>query len=352
MPFCRWLFPLLAVSALGQEAVPFPPERVDPWTPAWELTLRADRFSDPVNTGDSFRRMAAQLRLRWTWELDSVRFVASTRSAVGTDGNQFNAARWDQQDSNGTQADVLRGEVSWVSPGAFSSLSLGLQENGLLVSQALWDRDLRFVGAAGMAGFRSADGLVQEAGFRVAAGRVRNVLGGRMDLAAGQAVLKLDTGSWSWTAHAGRWQLAWDSGIERLRRVPRHGSTERQQLSMDAFGAGVRWHTVVPLEAKWFESRNRESGESSEEVQLLVGSRERRHWPQLSYTWQRLSSTGTLYPVNGDEWWFYRRAQGHRVELAVPLQDQWSVSLVYLDQRSEGDPYHVTRKLLTLTRRF
>ena len=194
MPFCRWIFPLLAVSALGQEALPFPPERVEPWTPAWELTLRADRFSDPVDTGDSFKRLAAQLRLRWTWELNSVRFVAGARSAVGTDGNQFNAARWDQQDSNGTQADVLRGEVSWASPGAFSSLSLGLQENGLLVSQALWDRDLRFVGAGGMAGFRSADGLVQEAGLRVAAGRVRNVLGGRMDLAAGQAVLKLDTG--------------------------------------------------------------------------------------------------------------------------------------------------------------
>jgi hypothetical protein len=87
-------------------------------------------------------------------------------------------------------------------------------------------------------------------------------------------------------------------------------------------------------------------------VQVTAGSRERVYWPQLSFTWQRLSSTGTLYPVNGDEWWFYRRARGPRFEAALPLPGRWIASVVVLRQRADGDEYRVTRKLLVLMKRF
>jgi hypothetical protein len=165
-------------------------------------------------------------------------------------------------------------------------------------------------------------------------------------------VLKLDTGPWSWTAHAGRWNLSWDPGDERLRRLPKHNAFDRQSMSLDVCGASARWNAIFPFETKWFWSRNRENGEASEELQALAGSRERRYWPQVSFTWQRLSSTGTLYPVNGDEWWFYRKTQGHRFDLAVPLPDQWIASLVYLRQRGDGEDYQVTRKMLVLIKRF
>jgi hypothetical protein len=292
------------------------------------------------------------MRLQWTWDLDRVRFVAGTRSAVGSDGNALNAARWDQQPSNGTQLDTAFAELSWIREQGFATLKLGLQENGLIVSQALWDRDMRFLGMGGALGFRSAEGSVQEAGVRGSIGRVRNILGGEMDLVAGQGVLKLDTGSWSWTAHAGRWQLAWDSGEERRKALPHHNPALRQKLTLDAIGGAARWNTLLPIEARWFHAKNPETGQSSEEVQGTIGSRERLYWPQVSYTWQRLSSTGTLYPVNGDEWWFYRWTQGHRADLAIPLPGNWVASLVYLRQRGEGEDYLVTRKLLVLQKRF
>lgn len=352
MPIRRWTLFLVTAAAFGQDAAPFSPEPSRPWVPAWELSLRSDELSNPVETGDSFRRSDLQLRLRWSWELEPLRFVAGVRSALGSDGNQFNAARWDQQPSNGTQVDLAHADLSWVTERSFGSLRLGFQENGLLASQALWDRNLRFLGAEGMAGARDGTGLVQEASLRGVVGRVRTILGGQVDVAAGQAVLKLDTGPWSWTAHAGRWELSWDPGPERLRPLPGHNGAERQRMVLDASGASGKWNTVFPLEARWFGARNPETGETSEEVQASAGSRERTYWPQLSFTWQRLSSTGTLYPVNGDEWWYYRGARGPRYDLSLPLPHRWIATFTFLRQWADGEGYPITRKMLALVKRF
>jgi hypothetical protein len=348
---CRWTFFLAATVVFGQE-IPFSAESTNPWKPAWEFTLRGDKLVDPVETADSFQRVNLQLRLRWAWETEALKVVAGVRTATGSDGNPFNAPRWDQQTSNITEVDVAHVDVGWVAPKSFGSLRLGFQELRLLTSEAIWDRDLRFLGAGGMVGFRDSEGVVQEAGLRGATGRVRNILGGDVDLAAGQMVLKLDTGPCSWVAHAGRWNLAWDAGTERLRRLPGQSNLERQHMSLDVAGASGTWNTVFPLEARWFSSKNRDTREDSEEVQAVAGSRERPYWPQVSFTWQRLSSTGTLYPLNGDEWWFYRKAQGHRVDLALPLPGHWIVSFMYLRQRLDGDDYEVTRKMIVLVKRF
>jgi len=348
----RWTLFLAAALAFGQEAAPFPVEKPNPWKPAWEMTLRGDRLSDPEEASESFRRAGLQLRLRWTWDLELLRLEAGTRSAMGSDSNQLNSPRWDQQPSNGTQLDVVRAEASWATPRTFGRLSLGLQENGLMTSQSLWDRDLRFLGAGGTVGLRSSGGWLQEAGFRAAVGRVRDILGGNVDLAAGQFVLKMDTGPVSWSAHADHWELSWDPGEERLRALPGHPIDARQRMKLDAAGAGLTWHAALPLEGRWFRSRNPETGETSEEVQAIAGSRERVYWPQLAFTWQRLSSTGTLYPVNGDEWWFYRRAQGPRLDLSLPLPGNWVATLTHLRQRSGEDDYQITRTMVVLLKRF
>lgn len=348
----RWTLALAAAAAFGQEAVPFPQETHEPWKPAWELTLRADKLTDPVEAYEAFQRTGIQLRLRWDWDWEAFRFVVGTRSAMGSDGNRLNPPRWDQQPSNGTQMDVAHGAYAWVSEKTFGTLRLGLQESGLIAPQALWDADLRYLGAGGSFGARGGDGLLQEASFRVAAGRVRNILGGRGDLVAGQVVLKVDTGPWSWTGHAGRWTYAWDPGEERLRRLPYRDPFERQRMVLDAGGLSAKWNTIFPLEARWFRSQNCESRETSEEFQVTAGSRERIYWPELSFTWQRLSSTGTLYPLNGDEWWFYRRARGPRFDASLPLPGQWVASLIYLRQKTDGEDYWVTRKMLVLVKRF
>ena len=350
MRFFRWLFLLMATFALAQDPVPFAPETARPWEPAWELRLRGDRLSG--SSEDAFQRAGVQLRLRWTAAWDHFLIVGGTVSTLGSDGNALNAPRWDQQPSNGTQLDQLNGTFTAASANGFGNLRLGLQDNPLVVSEALWDRDLRFLGAGGGAGWRSAGGLVQEAGFRGAAGRVRNLLGGEMDLAAGQLVLKLETGAWSWAAHVDRWDLTWNAGSERLYPMPGHRGELRQRLRLDAAGLGGTWNAPLPLEARWTGFRNPVTRQDSEEFQLRVGSRERLYWPQVTYTWQRLSSTGTLYPVNGDEWWFYRGARGPRADLAVPCPGRWLVTLTVLRQNADNEAYSVRRVLFTVLKRF
>jgi hypothetical protein len=352
MTILRSALLLATTVAFAQEANYFAPPAPSWWEPAWELTLRGDQLTVPDYPADAFRRIGLQLRLKWTWEREAWRLEVGTRSALGSDGNQFNAPRWDQQPSNGSQMDTARAQVSWQGERSFGHLSLGFQENGLLVSQSLWDRDLRFLGGSIRMGVRSASGLLQEAGIRAEVGRVRNILGGEVDLAAGQGVLKLDTGPLSWSAHAGRWQLSWNPGGERLRRVPGQNPADRSRLVLDAAGGGAAWHARLPLEARWSGARNRENGDTSEEVQVLVGSQERVYWPQVSFTWQRLSSTGTLYPVNGDEWWLYRRARGPRFDIVLPLPDKWLASVSHLRQRSDGANEFLSRTMLVLVKRF
>ena len=350
MALFGWL-PLLALPAALAQA-PFAEERATPWLPAWELTARGDQLSSPGEDAENFRRAGLQLRLRWREDWRFLRLEVGTRSAFGSDSNGLNIPRWDNQPSNGSRLDMARVDLTGVTQRTFGTLRLGFQDNPLLASQTVWDAKLRFLGVGGSGGFRSADGLLQEAGVRMAAGRVRTILGGDVDLAAGQLVMKVDTGAFSWTAQAARWHLAWNAGPERLAPLPGLRGVARQRLDLDSLGGAGKWNGTFPVEARWTGYRNRGTGQDSEEVQALFGSRERPWWPQVVYTWQRLSSTGTLYPVNGDEWWFYRGARGPRVDVALPFPGRWVATATYMRQRAGWESYAVERRLLTIQKRF
>jgi hypothetical protein len=340
-------------AALIRAQTPGPAPEPPWWQPQTELRLRADRITDPDLA--EVERASAQLRLRWEGALPGsggLRYTLGLRSALGSDGNRWNLRRWDQQPSNGAQADAAHLGFEARSERAFGDLRLGFQDLRLLVPEALWDRDLRFLGLGLRAGLRDREGRMPEAGIRLAAGRVRTVQGGDPAFLAVQAVLKVDTGPVSWSAHGGRWELAWDRGFARIQPVPGHEAEPRQRLRLDAYGASATWNGRLPAEVRAFGQRHRESGERSTEIQALVGSLARPFWPRLSVTWQRLSRAGTLYPLNGDEWWYYWNARGHRLECALPLPDRWFVSLVYLRQQDRGEALPAERRMVTVTRRF
>lgn len=348
-----WVVLLAMASARAQGLEP-PPREPAWWVPRTELRLRLDRITEADQGG--VERVSSQLRVRWEgqgaggWE--PFTYAGGFRSALGSDGNRLNLRRWDQQPSNGTQLDVARIGIAGRSERTFGEAHLGFQENRLIAPEALWDRDLRFLGLGLRAGLRDREGWIPELGLRMAAGRVRTLQGGNLDLAAGQIVLKLETGPVSWTAHGGRWEITWDRGFARTRPVPGHAAEPRQRLQLDAYGASATWNAGLPVEVRAFGQRNRETGEPGAETQFLVGSLERPFWPRLSVTWQRLSRTGTLYPVNGDQWWFYWNARGPRYEIALPLRDRWFVALVFLRHQDYGEPYSAERRMVTVTKRF
>lgn len=350
MELRRWLPVLAGTLALAQGGPPFDPAPSRPWPPAWEFTARTDRLTGPDAGPDGLGRTGAQLRLRWTVPWRSLEFTAGSRSALGSDGNRFNGLRWDQQPSNGTRWDLARAEWTGSAPAWFGRVRLGFQENLLLASQAVWDRDLRFLGGAAAVGWRSPGGRIPEAGLRAEAGRVRHLLGGDVRLAAIQGLLKAEAGPWSFTAHAARWHLAWDQGPARLGPLP--GRAGRQAMDLDAWGAGVRRLGPVLLDLQAMQARNPATGATSEEFQAGAGGLERPWRPRVQGTWQRLSATGTLYPVNGDQWWYYRAARGARLEVSLPLPRRWLLAFAYLRQREDGAGDVVIRRGWTLAKRF
>ena len=354
MNLLRWILILGAAPLLAQSPEYFADEAPPWWQPKWELKLQGDRITTPLayDGYSELNRGDGQLCLRWEGGNDSIGYQVGLRAATGTDGNRANIPRWDQQPSNGTQLDVAHVDIKGASEHGFAELRLGFQDNPLLSPEGLWDRDLRFLGGGLRLGLRDPGGLVQEAGVRIAAGRVRLVQMGDVDLAAAQAVVKLETGPLSWTTHVGRWDLRWDRGFARRRPVPGHELVARQKLTMDAGGLGVRWNLTVPIEVQAFVQRNVDTREDGAEYQFSLGGLERPFWPRFSYIWQRFDRTGTLYPVNTDQWWFYQNARGPRYEASLPLPARWLLSAVYLRHQTYGAEYPAERRIITLTKRF
>jgi len=353
MPIRRWLPALASTLVLAQD-VPFPEERPEPWVPRWELTARAERITDLLGDGrvpmDDVHRAGLQVRLRWGAAWGWLDWEAGFRSAVGSDGNAGNLPRWDQEPSNGTELDVARADLSVLTERAFGRLRLGFQELGLITTQAMWDPDLRFLGVGASAGWRS--GFVREAGLRGASGRVRTLYRGNdLDLGALQAVLKLEWGPYGATFHADRWNLTWTVDEGRFQALD-FRSAGRARLTLDGVGAAAAWEGFLPLEVRWSAYRETVTRDTSEEFQVVAGNRVRPFVPQVSYTWQRLSSTGELYPLNSDAWWYYRGAKGPRYALDLPLGGEWLVSVSYLRQSVKSTPKVAEKTALAVIRRF
>lgn len=347
----RWIAVLVIPLSLAAQDVYFKETPANPWVPAWELTLRADRIGWPEEGKSLVERESARLRLKWVWEGGPWSGSLATWAAVGSDGNQFNTLRYDQQPSNGARLDAAWIQVRGASDRGFVELRLGHQENPLLTQESLWDKDLRITGASLRAAFRNE--TIQELGLRVSAGRVRTLVDGNVALAAAQAVAQFDTGPVTWTAHGGRWVLRWDTSDHRERKLPGALTGTRQELIQDVVGAGATWHMTVPLELKAIRHRDPEYRDEGAEFQAWLGGRKRPWWPQVGYIWQRYEARGTLFPVNGDDWWFIANARGPRYELALPLPGKWLIVATYVRQRSYAAwTYLVDRRLLQVIKRF
>lgn len=339
----------IPMALTGQDTY-FKEPVASPWLPAWELTLRGDRIDLPEEGRRLLERSSARLRLKWTWEEGPWSAALGSWSALGSDPNRLNVERYDQQPSNGTRLDAAWVQVRGASDLGFLELRLGHQENPLLSQESLWDKDLRLNGAALRAAFRGES--LQELGIRATVGRVATLQDGNVVLAAAQAVVRVDTGPLSWTAHAGRWRLTWDATAHRERGLP--GSTDvRPELTQDVLGAAVTWHGTLPVELKAIRHRDPDTKQDGEEFQAWIGGRGRPWWPQLGYVWQRFEARGTFTPVNGDDWWFIANARGPRYEAALPLPRKWLLVATYVRHRSFMPwTYPVDRRLLQLIKRF
>jgi hypothetical protein len=357
------LFTLMGVAALGQD-VPFQEEKEAWWRPAYALWVTSEHF----HLGDDapptlIDRTRGALRLRWHLgeEDEPVRGEVGLVGYLGSDSNKHNLPWGDNEHSNGGALDVatlrLRGAASW---GVLEAKG-GLMENPLLSSESLWDGDLRVIGGSGRAFLRND--TFEEVGVRVVGGEVRLLKGGRVHLSAGQAVLRFQTGPFTWTAHGGTWRMEaqQEDAYWFLRSNPGPGGVVYQNpgwtygdplFRFTVFGAGVQVDEGLPFEVKALRHDNHDGGRG-QELQVWVGSRTRAWWPQAGYIRQQLDANGALASVNGDQWWFHANADGERYVLALNLPQKWRVQADYVQQyRRDAPGLPITRTGLSVIKRF
>lgn len=341
---------LMGASLWGQEAY-FEEDKPKPWVPAWELSLRADQVKGVGDEAVLLNRSLARLRLRWDFVQGVWSGALGTWAGVGSDGNRFNIPRYDQQPSNGVRLDSAWIQLGLRSEAGFAELRLGHQENPLLTQESLWDKDLRITGASARLAWRSE--RVNELGLRAVVGRVRTVPDGRVMLQGVQALAAFGTGELDWVFHASRWTIGFDPSTARESAYPGLVKDARQELSLEAYGAGLTWHARLPVELKAYQHRDPITGEDGGEVQAWLGSRNRVWWPQFGWIYQRFDRRGTFHPLNGDDWWFMWNARGPRYEMALPLPRRWLlIATVLRHNPYEGPAYPIERRMLQLVKRF
>ena len=330
------------------------PETTRPWwMPGGELSGEAERIpAVPDPQGPTATRARALLQVGWLVDWGFVEAELAFRSAIGSDGNSLNVFRYDQRPSNGTwlQRASLRFQI--VREGGFGSLVLGLQGNPLITRENLWDHDLAINGVGFGAAFRRNDTGIQEAGIRAVAGRVRTFTDEDADLVAVQGVFRIGIGGFDWTAHLDHWELRWDRGIHRFEAMPGQENSQRQIQRMEVIGVGVRNTGEWPWELRGIHHRNPATQETGGELQAWFGARTKAWRPQVGIILQRFASTGTLAPLNGDEWWFVRGARGPRYFLVLPMPNRLRFTLSHVEQQRDGDPYPVRRTTVAVLWQF
>jgi hypothetical protein len=351
-----WTKTLAAWGALAlgaQEPVYFKEPELPWWKPQGVLLLEVERLP---SLDDDFvqnaTRERALLELAWVRPWSCFTGEVALRGALGSDGNRFNLARYDQRPSNGAwlQRALLRADFR--APRGSASITVGLQGNPLLSQESLWDHDLTLAGLGGGAAYRDEAKGIRELGVRVVAGRVRTFPRQAVDLRAAQAVLKVETGPVDWFVHLDRWEIRWDRGDERFEALPGAWATVRQSLRLDTLGLGASSLGGLPWELRGCVHRNAATGETGGEWQAWLGPIAHPFRPRLGHVYQRLSATGTAFATGSDDWWFVGASRGTRWVVQLPLRHRLRLTLSHLLHRTDFSPRTSRRTGLALEWRF
>jgi hypothetical protein len=350
---------VLAAAGLGAQEYFTEPQK-NAWVPAWEFTATKERI-DLLYPAPDIDRTRSRLRLRWTFgeDSDTFQFKVGSASYLGSDSNATNLRWFDNEPSNGSRLDVAALRFQMLGSALGFRAEGGLVENPLISSESLWDPDLRVIGGGGSLFWRNTGGgsfQVDEVSARGVAGKVRLLDGGRVDLRAGQVVLKASGGGVEVTLHGGAWNLeARQEDAPLFRRqnpADPYGNYLDPVIHLNVYGVGVSLPFTLPLELKAIRHTNRDTQGRGEEFQAWLGSPTRLWWPQFGYIRQRIDETSALASVNGDSWWYHADTDGQRYVAALNLPDRWRIELSRVVQtwRDAQSPIH--RDAISLVKRF
>ncbi|HJW09556.1 MAG TPA: hypothetical protein VJ483_07985 [Holophagaceae bacterium] len=353
---------VLAAAAMGLRAQDYFKEPTrNVWVPDYELWAMSERM-DLVPPASDFERTRSRLRLRWTIGEDTDVFQLRLGSAhyLGSDSNADNIRWFDNEPSNGSRIDMAALRLQKLSESFGFRAEGGLVENTLIASESLWDNDLRIIGGTGNLFWRGGAGEgfhLDEIGLRGAKGKARLLDGGRVDISAGQLVVKASGAGVDITLHGGVWTF--DARPEdaanfaRQNQFPYYpGEYVDTRFRFKVYGASIALPFEFPLELKGIRHVNQDTKDRGEEFQAWLGSPAKVWWPQFGYVRQRLDRTGALASVNGDLWWFHANADGQRYAIALNLPARWRMEVSRVEQTLHGASTPVKRSAVSLIKRF
>jgi hypothetical protein len=357
---------LLAAQEAPAQAAPFSEEGTAWWLPSGILRAETERF-DLGPGKEPIHRQRAQLHLRWELGQGPFQLLLGSAHSMSSTSNQKDIPWFENMRSNGSSLDLAAIKLQGLREAGGGELSAGLVENPLWVGESLWDPQLRVLGGSGRLFWRNES--IEELGLRAIAGDVRLIEGGRVKLAAGQMIFRLNTGAVRWTLHAGEWRLEprQEDASKFLRQNPgsyttaygSYGASSTTTLMYPdpsfhyrLWGLGADSQGPFPFEIKAQRQLRTGSSDRGEELQIWLGSPRRAWWPQAGWIRQRLDDAGALASVNGDQWWFHANADGNLYVLALNLPHRWRLEGRHMDQVRRGATTHVIRESLALIARF
>jgi hypothetical protein len=315
-----------------------PPESFWRWTGDALLRYEAVRGAPNPLTSD-FERLRLRLRPGVEARIPSGRFAAGAGLLVSSasDSNDWNMIRNDNFRSDEVAVD--RAWVRWSAAQAAFSATFGVFEVPLRGTEVLWDRDLRFQGAAAGLELPAAGALVaqritgglsvgsqdDEDGSRVAAVRWEG------EMARG---VSLGGGFWQF----GSTEDLVAAGYARTNRLAPGGEDYLSDYRVANATIGWEWIGATrPVRMRLDLLHNFGADDRREGVEARVDWGELQgigSW-RLRLVVQRIEQDATPAAFGGDEWWFRTAQRGARLGWGLGLGRHASVEFSVLRQRRD-----------------
>jgi len=218
----------------------------------------------------------------------------------------------------------------------------GKFENPFVISELLWDRDLRPNGGVLSVSYESANGSVLLTG-RAGDFYASHYLHDRTNVIAVQGMFQA-------TAGISRWTVAlsyYDHDTKELDPALLRGNTRTGALLLNDYNlldviGRLRLNFKIPVTAQIDFVTNRSAdvftpglagnGDQGYLLEFFFGQLQSRGNFRIGYARHRVESDAVLAAYNTDDWWFPTRGEGYRVTGAVMLLQSLTIHVSYLNQ--------------------
>jgi len=317
-----------------------------------ELLLRFERQQFPDNREDVDR-----YRLRWRpgllfqlhpsleagveAEINWIDESDEDTPLPGFTSPQFHTPLFDR-DNFKRDAIVLSKAFVKFAPSPRLEILGGKFENPFLVSELLWDRDLRPNGGTVSVSYESANGSFLLTG-RAGDFYATHYLHDRTNVIAVQGMFQA-------TAGISRWTVAlsyYDHDTNELDPALLRGNTRTVALLLNDYNlldliGRFRLNLKIPVTAQIDFVTNRSAdvftpglagnGDQGYLLEFFIGQLQSRGNFRIAYGRHRVESDAVLAAYNTDDWWFPTRGEGYRITGAVMLLQSMSIHVSYLNQ--------------------